>query len=225
MPGGKVIEETGNTYSRLTVLGKSHKTKRGWYWKCLCECGNQTVVHGSNLRSGNTKSCSCLSRDKAKSRTTHRHTINGILSLTYRSWADMRQRCNNSNDYSYKYYGERGIEICDRWQNFENFLEDMGERDSDKVLDRIDVDGNYTPENCRWATASTSVRNRRKRKNTSSQFRGVSWNKSSQKWAAYITVNGKMNWLGRHDTEKEAALTYDKVCWETFKEKQYLNFP
>ena len=89
---------------------------------------------------------------------------NGKISPTYCSWAGMKERCQNPNSNRYEYYGARGIKICDRWQNFSNFLEDMGERPPGKTLDRINNNGNYEPGNCRWATQKEQIQNRRDRK-------------------------------------------------------------
>jgi hypothetical protein len=94
---------------------------------------------------------------------THNHSRvrGGLSSPTYKSWQGMHQRCSNPNDDKWKYYGERGIQVCERWQSFENFLADMGERPPDRTLDRIDNEGDYEPDNCRWADAVTQSRNRR----------------------------------------------------------------
>lgn len=93
---------------------------------------------------------------------THGHTIAGNVSPIYRTWKGMLQRCYNPKSGSFKYYGGRGITVCERWEIFENFLEDMGARPADRSLDRINNDGNYEPGNCRWATQKEQVSNQRR---------------------------------------------------------------
>jgi len=100
----------------------------------------------------------------------HGHHINGKPSPTYKSWQMMKYRCQNPNCPAYKYYGGRGIAVCDRWMDFENFLADMGTRPPGKTLDRIDNDGNYEPCNCRWVTCKEQVQNRREIKNQKHQY-------------------------------------------------------
>lgn len=119
---------------------------------CLCDCGNITIVLGTNIRSNNTKSCGC--RRKRVASTIGKNKTHGMsYTRTYRSWIKMKERCLNPNHDHYHRYGGRGIKICDRWLlSFENFLEDMGDRPEDRSLDRIDNNNGYEKNNCRWAT-------------------------------------------------------------------------
>lgn len=138
----------------------------------------------------------------------------------------MRQRCYNPKNPKYHYYGGRGIQACDRWGEFELFLEDMGERPGlEYSIDRIDNDGNYEPENCRWATRSKQSQNKRKKKGCSSQYRGVCWFKRASKWIVHIKQYGKRKHLGYFIDEIEAARAYDTAALELFGDKAKLNFP
>ena len=145
----------------------------------------------------------------------------------HKAWKALIQRCTNPNDAHFADYGGRGIKVCDRWRNsFLAFLEDMGPRPEWATggIDRRDVNGNYEPGNCRWADWSTQVRNRRKRKRASSPFIGVSWNKAKGKWVAYIKIAGAQCYLGRFDSEEEAAHTRDQYLIDNALDAP-LNFP
>lgn len=127
----------------------------------------------------------------------HGHARRKNKSTTWTIWKHMRSRCQNPKIKAYKDYGGRGIMVCERWNTFSNFLEDMGERPSKEFsLERINNDGNYEPSNCKWATATEQIRNRRKNKSNTSGFTGVTWYKHHRTWAARIRVGYKMIFLG-----------------------------
>lgn len=136
-------------------------------WLCMCSCGKLKRVPLGEV--GRTKSCGCAMVDagRAVGATRKRHGMASHIrgkTPTWRSWRNMRCRCNNPNDSRAEHYSGRGITICDRWSVFENFLADMGERPDGKTLDRINNDGNYEPSNCRWATPLEQARNRHRSK-------------------------------------------------------------
>lgn len=157
----KVIDITGLRFGRWSVLRRNGvDTDNKAMWLCRCDCGRESIVLGKSLRSGKSLSCGCLLREiLLKKHTTHGKR----KSLEYSSWTRMKQRCCNPRDSRYKDYGERGIAVCERWlTSFENFYNDMGVRPSKEYsLDRINVNGNYEPTNCKWATSAEQRRNRR----------------------------------------------------------------
>ena len=144
--------------------------------------------------------------DPLHGKTYEKHGMKG--SAEYNCWFSMKKRCYNEKEQNYKYYGARGVTVCDRWRNsFLAFYEDMGKRPSkNHSLDRIDVNGNYEPSNCRWADQVTQNRNQRLRIDNYSGVKGVSFSKSKNKWHARISVNKSEIHLGYYDTLKDAIL-------------------
>jgi len=158
------IDLTGQLFGNLIVLNEApvRASDGSVQWRCLCSCGNTTIVSANNIKRGITRSCGCLQvQQQQLGSFKHGHTCGGVISSTYTAWNNMIARCTNPNDSSYEYYGARGISVCQRWMKFENFLQDMGEKPEGLVLDRENNNGNYEPGNCRWVTYSVSNQNRR----------------------------------------------------------------
>ena len=193
----KLVDRTGQVFGKLTVLEQAGRDKlKKVLWRCRCECGNETVVVSGSLVTGNTTSCGCTFKEAV---TKHGGTGKG----SYNTWRAMIRRCTVNTDKDYPYYGGRGVSVCSEWLKYENFVADMGEPIGDETLDRIDVYGNYTKENCRWAGVQTQNRNTRLRVNSTTGYTGVSV--VGKKFLAKITKDKKSYYSKLCSTVEEAA--------------------
>lgn len=181
----RAVDLTGQRFGMLVAIAFADKRDSHGrrLWLCLCSCGKEKLVAVADLTSGNSKSCGCLNNMPEQ-----RHYMSNTPE--HRAWSAIRGRCTPGNK-SYKDYGARGIYVCERWQKFENFYADMGPRPSpDHSIDRIDNDGPYSPENCRWATQKEQNSNRRS--------------------VVLLTFNGKT--LTASDWSRETGVPVPTIC-------------
>jgi hypothetical protein len=165
-------------YGSWTVIGKGDARGKKRLIQVICDCGIEKQVQRTSLLNGNSQSCGCLFAKKiAKANTRHGHTNTRV----YESWRSMRNRCRNPKNPMYYLYGAKGIQICERWEKFENFLADMGDRPKNTSLDRIDNSEGYLPENCRWASPREQAINRCTTRHSKITYNGVV--KSLSEWA------------------------------------------
>lgn len=192
-----LVKDLGMMYPTKT---SKQKARYGIY---RCHCGNEFKTQTSNIKSGHTTSCGCLQGSKTHGLKSHR---------LYNTWLGMVHRCNNPKCKYYKDYGGRGITVCDRWLSIENFIEDMYPTFIEGLtLDRKDNNLGYHKDNCRWVTKNIQARNTRTlRISNTSDYRGVTLDKSSGKYKSSIKVNSKSINIGYYGTALDAAKAYDK---------------
>lgn len=193
---------------RFATANSKYKYRFGLY-KCQY-CGGEFECITNSVNKGNTKSCGC---QKNKQKITHGISQNKF----YKTWYSMLQRCTNSIRENYKYYGARGITVCDEWLDVANFVawaEKTYPNIEDATLDRIDNDKGYSPENCTWVDKTTQVLNRRIMKNNKSGYVGVTYYKKTNKWAANIRINKILKQLGYYQNIEEAVQARDTYIIE-----------
>lgn len=227
----KLTEIIGNRYSSVTVIGRSDSDSRAY--ECVCDCGKVFSTMKQRLENGRTKSCGCLRYELLSAALkTHGASSEGKNSPEYQSFTAMIHRCYTPSRTSYERYGGRGIIVSEEsWleespNGFLNFLKDMGKRPDGTSLDRIDTNGNYCRDNCRWTTLRIQAVNtdRKKKEHNTSKYRGVSLRKTNGKYMARIGNGlGGYEWLGDYTSESEAALAYNKRALELFGEDAFQN--
>jgi hypothetical protein len=197
----KLINRSGQIFGKLTVIEQAGRDKlKKVLWRCKCECGNETVVVSGSLVTGNTTSCGCIPPN-------FKH--GGFGKSSYNTWRAMIRRCTISTDKDYPRYGGNGVSVCAEWMDYKKFVADMGEPQGDETLDRINVYGNYSPDNCRWAGVKTQNRNLRLRANSKTGYVGVSI--IGKKFMAKITVGKKAYYSKLCLTLEEAAAERKKL--------------
>lgn len=199
MPAYNFKDLTGQKFGRLTVIERAENGKNGsTRWLCRCECGNEKIIEGGHLRSHKIKSCGCLLTDVLIKRNyTHGMTNTRLFHI----WQGIKNRCYNKNFEHYKHYGERGITICKEWKNdFVKFYDwSMNNSYNDTLtIDRIDVNGDYEPSNCRWVKQAEQSRNRRD--------------------TVYITYNGETHTF--YEWSKITGINQNTLCTRYYRDKK-----
>ena len=204
----KFQDLTGERFGRLTVLKHVGRTRaKKQLWECVCDCGTHHNADSNSLVWGSVTSCGCYLKERI---TKH----GGSGKPSYNTWRAMMRRCYNAKDKDFPKYGGRGVTVHHPWHTYTIFAADMGEPTGNQTLDRIDPYGNYTPENCRWASLSTQARNKRQQPSKSGH-RGI-YALDNSKWMAAISVKRKKLYGKCRDTI-EAAIAdrkeLERIHW------------
>ena len=203
----KCKDLTGQKFGRLTVIGLSERQSRKTYWICQCDCGNVSEHRSDGLLNGSIKSCGCYKKEVSAKNVSKNHTHKQSGTRIYRIWQAMKNRCFDINDKRYARYGGRGITVCDEWKN--NFLmfyqwAIANGYNENLTIDRINNNGNYCPENCRWATAKEQANNR----SSNVIYKIGNVTKQLSEWCELFGLNCK-SILARFNREEN--ITMDKL--------------
>lgn len=215
--GSNLIDLTGQRFGKLVVMSRAKDKNGQVMWECLCDCGKRSIVNGSNLRNGRTASCGCYRKqceiERAKKKETHAESKNRL----YHIWVGIKQRCFNPNVHQYGRYGGRGITVCQEWLNsYEAFRDwSKGNGYSDNLtIDRIDNNGNYCPDNCRWVTPAEQAKNRSKRQKPDYIISKIP-HSSHEEWlqirSGYIGGSDAGAVIGLDDYKSQYALWLEKT--------------
>lgn len=200
----------GKRYNFLTILSHESTKNRKVFFLCQCDCGNKKIIRKDCILDGNTQSCGCLWIAKRCTYKTHGASHGAGLRPEYKVWTGMKQRCTNPKAFGYKHWGGRGIKVCDKWQTFEGFIEDMGQRPSNKhSIDRTNNDGDYEKSNCKWVTRDVQHKNQRLRTTHGASKDGKRTDEY-RAWARIKGICGNPN----HPTYKIYGGKGIKVCDE-----------
>ena len=206
----KRLNLVGHVFERLTVLEELGKLEtKHVHWRCVCVCGQEAITTTLLLRTGKKKSCGCLRKETAAQHCLnmekHGHYKKDRPTSEWSAWASMRARCYSTSCRNYKRYGAKGITVCNRWlESFENFLADMGPKPTAKhSLDRIDNSGNYSPENCRWATSKQQNNN----SSFNSNITAAGETKTKAQWCEELGISrGRLRRALERTSDPAAAL-------------------
>lgn len=196
----KAINIAGQRFGRLTVIERVESPRAQAQWRCVCDCGKETVVRSQDSRNGHTKSCGCYGLEVSVSHTPSFSTHKESRSRLYRVWIGMKGRCNNCKNKAYSYYGGRGIKVCQDWDESYALFRDWAlanKYQENLTIDRIDVNGNYCPENCRWVSMKVQMNNTRANRR--------------------ITLNGETKTMA--EWSESTGLSYETIRNRTIKGK------
>ena len=212
----KLQNLVGKRFERLVVVSRAENNSSNHpMWNCKCDCGNERKVVGGSLRSKVTKSCGCLHKDLLREKIVHRYNRRGKKHILHDKIYNILQRCYNPKTIGYCNYGGRGIEVCKEWRDnpitFIKWALDNGWK-KELHIDRIDNDGNYEPNNCRFVTVQENNCNKRNRREN--EYIGIYWDKERSKWQVSISVFNKIKHLGRYNDKEEALMIRNQYIIE-----------